>query len=81
MADFVLFGTEGCHLCEEAEQLISQAGLTFDKRDIIDNEQLQQHYAIRIPVLLHSPSNSELGWPFNTAVLLEFAEQTSVKKT
>lgn len=75
MADFVLFGTEGCHLCEDAEQLLLQAGLAFEKQDILDNEQTLQRYAIRIPVLRHSISELELGWPFNTLQLQDFISQ------
>jgi hypothetical protein len=72
MAEFTLFGTEGCHLCEEAEQLLVQAGLAFDKQDIIDDEQAQQRYAIRIPVLLYQKGGFELDWPFDTQQILDF---------
>jgi glutaredoxin len=72
MADLILFGTEGCHLCEEAEALLVQAGLSFETRDIIDDEQAQQRYAVRIPVLLNSETGHELGWPFDTRQLNEF---------
>lgn len=72
MTDFILFGTEGCHLCEEAEALLLEAGLSFETRDIIDDEQAQQLYAVRIPVLLHTDSGKELGWPFDAQQLSEF---------
>jgi len=72
MADFVLFGTAACHLCEEAEQLLFEANIAFDKSDIIDDLQLQQRYAVRIPVLLHTATERELGWPFTSETLLEF---------
>lgn len=72
MTDFVLLGTEGCHLCEEAEQLLLLARLVFEKQDIIEDEQLMQRYAIRIPVLLNKTNKFELGWPFNTEQLQDF---------
>ncbi len=75
MADFILFGTEACHLCEEAEALLLQAGLRFEKQDIICDEQAQQRYAIRIPVLLHCASELELGWPFDAEQLRCFVAQ------
>lgn len=75
MADFILFGTEACHLCEEAEALLLQAGLCFEKQDIINDEQAQQRYAIRIPVLLHRASRLELGWPFDAEKLGRFVAQ------
>lgn len=65
MADLILFGTEGCHLCEDAEALLLQAGLSFETRDIMDDEQAQLRYAIRIPVLLNPKTGQELGWPFD----------------
>lgn len=76
MAGLVLFGTEACHLCEEAENLLSEIGLVHDKQDIIDDEQLQQRYAVRIPVLLDTTTGMELGWPFSAEQLLNFVSQT-----
>ena len=64
MAEFTLLGTDACHLCEEAESLLLQAGLNFIKLDIINHESLQPLYALRIPVVLHIPSGLELSWPF-----------------
>ena len=72
MADFVLYGTEGCHLCEDAEHLLLQAGVGFDAVDIINDESAQQRYAVRIPVLLHRQSEAELGWPFDEPMLRKF---------
>ena len=71
---FVLFGTSGCHLCEEAEMLMA-AG--FDKIkletiDIAEQEQWQEKYAIKIPVLYHSESGNELFWPFTETDVNEF---------
>lgn len=75
MSEFILFGTEGCHLCEEAEELLVQAGLAIEKRDIMDDEALQQRYGIRIPVLLNQASGRELGWPFSLEQLQLFVSQ------
>lgn len=75
MAEFLLYGTEGCHLCEQAEQLLLDLGLGFTKLDIIDDEQAQQRYAIRIPVLQHHRSGLELNWPFDSQLLRDFIAQ------
>lgn len=75
MADFVLYGTEACHLCEDAEQLLVQFGLSFEKQDIIEDPQLQQRYGLRIPVLLHAASKCELNWPFDEDGLRRFVAQ------
>ncbi len=72
MADWILYGTEACHLCEEAELLLRQQGLDFEKRDIIDDEQAQQRYGIRIPVLRDVVSGRELDWPFDVGAIAEF---------
>ena len=72
MADFVLYGTVGCHLCDDAERLLLDAGISFEAVDIIDDDDVQQRYAVRIPVLLHRQSGSELGWPFEEVMLGEF---------
>lgn len=72
MADFLLFGTEGCHLCEEAERLLAKAGIAFQAKDIIDNEEWQQEYGLLIPVLWHAGSQRQLNWPFDQQRLREF---------
>jgi Glutaredoxin and related proteins len=72
MADFVLYGTEGCHLCDDAERLLLQASVHFDAVDIINDQSVQQRYAVRIPVLMHRQSGSELGWPFDDSMLRIF---------
>lgn len=75
MSNFILYGTEGCHLCEEAVLLLQVADIEFIQRDIIDDEQAMQQYAVRIPVLLHQSSGAELGWPFGIEQLQHFIAQ------
>ena len=74
MSNYILFGTAGCHLCEEAEIVLQQADIHFEHRDIMDDEQLQQLYGWHIPVLLHLPSQRSLRWPFDQPALLSFIE-------
>lgn len=75
MADFILYGTDGCHLCEEAQLLLQVAGIEFAAQDIVDDESAMQRYAVRIPVLLHQASGSELSWPFAAEQLQRFIAQ------
>lgn len=75
MADFILYGTESCHLCEEALLLLQVAGVEFAEQDIVHDESAMQRYAVRIPVLLHPASGSELGWPFGAEQLQRFIAQ------
>ena len=67
--------TLGCHLCEQAEQLLTalQAdGLEMDivPVEIANDEELMDRYGIRIPVV--RMSDRELGWPFNLETLQGF---------
>lgn len=72
MSDYLLYGTEGCHLCENAEQLLVDAGLAFSQQDIIEDPQLLQNYGLLIPVLFHSASQQQLNWPFDSQALQDF---------
>jgi len=66
MIKLILLGTSGCHLCEEAELIMSSCNnVEIELIDIAEQEQWQEKYAIRIPVLYHSTTESELGWPFD----------------
>ncbi len=71
----LLLGTAGCHLCEEAEEMI-QACLPNDYQpeiiDIAEQEHWQAQYAIRIPVLVHPDTQKELAWPFTQSEVQAF---------
>jgi hypothetical protein len=69
-----LYGTLGCHLCEEAEALCRQVspGLELRKVDIADDPELLERYGLRIPVLRDPDSGQELGWPFDSIGLQTF---------
>lgn len=67
-----LYGTEHCHLCEEAEQVIRMAGLAAINVDIAEDEQLHEKYGMRIPVLQRTDNGAELGWPFDSTAVSQF---------
>ena len=68
MSNLILFATDGCHLCEQAQQLIfSVLGRTVAEVDIADRPDLLDRYAVRIPVLRRVDSGEELDWPFAAA--------------
>ena len=76
MAQYTLYGTSACHLCELAqEMLVSQqnAGsvFTFDVVDISESDDLFQRYGLLIPVL-RDPDGQELNWPFSREQLALF---------
>jgi glutaredoxin len=47
----ILYGTEFCHLCDEAEAILVETGVGADFIDIVDDEALLEKYCTRIPVL------------------------------
>lgn len=75
---FYLFTTSGCHLCEQAEALLS--AVMNDTRqlhleEISGSDDLMQKYGIRIPVLGAYTSAGEwqeLSWPFGVAEIETF---------
>ena len=70
----VLYGTAGCHLCEAAERLLvetlgAEAFGSVRRVDIAADDDLQERYGIRIPVLADTGSGCELDWPFDATDL------------
>lgn len=73
MKRLMLFGTAGCHLCEQAQAIIdSCVPGGVDSVDIAEQEQWQELYAVRIPVLYDPETKLELGWPFDKADVEDF---------
>ena len=76
-----LLGTQGCHLCDDAEIIITETldkykfQAEVEKIDIAEQQQWQEQYAVRIPVLVHPESQLELGWPFNQETLNIFLNE------
>ena len=80
MIQLLLFGTSGCHLCEQAEQVIKEClpdnlDPTIETIDISGQEQWEEQYSLRIPVLYHLETKKELGWPFNQWQVKEFINE------
>lgn len=61
----ILYGTVGCHLCDDAERVLQALGLAYQTIDIIDDNRLLEKFATSIPVL-QGADESYLYWPFNT---------------
>ncbi|MBB1386292.1 glutaredoxin family protein [Pseudoalteromonas sp. SG45-5] len=78
MAKWVLYHTDGCHLCEQAEQLITEVLSDTSELlliDIMTDEQLIAEYQISIPVL-KSEHGEQFFWPFTSHSVREFLAQT-----
>ena len=75
MIKLILLGTSACHLCEEAESIMAACkNVVIETVDIAEQEQWQEKYAIRIPVLYHTKAGAELGWPFDQLQAQEFID-------
>jgi len=74
MSQLVLYYTEHCHLCDEAEALLQAAGYgeCYTKVEIENNPGLLMLYEIHIPVLKRTDNEKELFWPFGDQELTEF---------
>ena len=71
-----LMTTDGCHLCEQAvevlQQTLSVGQAEIDLVDIVFDDSLMDRYATRIPVLVEPASGRKLGWPFDGVALQVF---------
>ena len=69
MKKLKFFTTEGCHLCEQAEELLSalqpEHMFNLDVIDIAVQQELVEKYGLIIPVLLNTENKEELYWPFD----------------
>ena len=69
MTRLTLYTTLGCHLCEQAKEVIASSrfasALELEPMEIADSSQLMERYGIRIPVVKMVGSEDELGWPFD----------------
>ncbi|WP_281561327.1 glutaredoxin family protein [Thalassomonas sp. RHCl1] len=63
---FILYSSEGCHLCEQALELC-YGQLDPGKIkvvDIVDDDDLVALYGVHIPVLERLTDGQKLFWPF-----------------
>ncbi|MFY8273401.1 glutaredoxin family protein [Pseudoalteromonas sp. SSDWG2] len=84
MANVILYHTDGCHLCEQAhEMLLAHADVdNIELRDIIDDVSWVNLYQVRIPVVTVASDCStrvvceaDLGWPFDEHAITDFLKQ------
>ncbi|ASJ96939.1 glutaredoxin family protein [Shewanella marisflavi] len=69
---YILFHTEACHLCEQAQAIIATLDIDYALQDICDDDVLAERYGVRIPVLRNQEDGSELDWPFDREQLQQF---------
>ncbi len=73
----ILYSTWGCHLCEQAEQLLCAQQLPYQLLDIVDDEAAFAKFRTSIPVLAAGPHL--LAWPFDEASLADFIHQVRLQ--
>ena len=71
-ATIELYGTGFCHLCDQAEAILSEIGVVAVQIDIVDRDELFERYGTRIPVLRRADTGGELGWPFDIVAVERF---------
>lgn len=75
MVSLIIYGTEGCHLCEQALALVTPLishPYTITEIDISEDDVLIELYGVRIPVIQRLDNNAELSWPFDAEQFLAF---------
>ncbi|ADE16564.1 glutaredoxin 2 [Nitrosococcus halophilus Nc 4] len=69
----ILYHTAGCHLCDEARQLLTRIPeITVEEVEIGDDPLLTERYGTRIPVLLQPESGLTLDWPFTLQAIQQW---------
>ncbi len=70
MKQLILYTTSHCHLCEQAEELLTNLKgkyeINWQCKEISDDDNLIEKYGIRIPVVKRTDNQAELNWPFST---------------
>ena len=73
MTTYVLYSSEGCHLCEQAYALcFPMLKNNMTVIDIVDEEHLVEEYGVHIPVLKRSDNGQQLFWPFTSEQIQTF---------
>lgn len=77
----ILYGTSGCHLCDDAleetrkaiKELENKFRIKHEVVDITENDELFEKYQTIIPVLTFSSvlTNNALNWPFKKEDIIE----------
>ncbi len=78
MIQLTLYTTSGCHLCEEAEEMLkllqNEQVCRWVAVEISEDDRLVDLYGVRIPVIA-TVEGRELGWPFALKALNDWLNQ------
>ncbi len=81
VSDVLLYGTLGCHLCDDAMSLGRDAlpdNVIIRQVDIVEDEALINSMANRIPVM--KVGDLELNWPFEKKDIQSAWRQKSTRR-
>jgi hypothetical protein len=83
MQGMVLWGTEFCHLCDEARIIVGRVsetlGIPWVFRDIVDDDRALDAYRTMIPVV--EVGGDILAWPFDEQGLRTWLEARRASAT
>ena len=71
---FYLYHTQGCHLCDQAQDMLDQLQVRYVLCDIFPDPTLMERYGTKIPVLYCNETQKTLAWPFTPQALCLFLE-------
>ncbi len=74
MTELIFYSNPGCHLCEQAVEVMGGHVSGYDVREVeIEGDlALVYRYGVRIPVLKRGDTGAELDWPFGVSDLEGF---------
>jgi len=80
-----LYGTSGCHLCEQAYSIVAQLKNDFCiellQLDIASDPLWVEQFGERIPVLENIDTGKMTGWPFDPQVLADWLEPNGMNES
>ncbi len=72
----ILYGTLGCHLCEDAARVLQALALDYHTVDIVDDNTLLERFGTSIPVLHRTDIiDTYLYWPFGIEQVSDWLNQ------
>ncbi len=79
----LLYTTTGCHLCEQAEEVLNSVldgnpSLHWTPVEISDDPALVSAYGLRIPVIRLQGQDADLGWPFDDAAVSHYLARVTL---
>ncbi len=68
MTQLILYTTSHCHLCEQAETILTsikkEYSINWHSIEISNDDHLTDLYGTRIPVIKCIDTQAEINWPF-----------------